>query len=337
MVKDLVSIVTPCYNGESYIERFLNSVLMQTYRNMELILINDGSRDNTEKIIFLYEEKLRKKNIDLKYIYQENSGQAEAVNKGLKLAKGEFIIWPDSDDILYENNISEKVAYLKKNTECGAVVSVGRIVKENDLSTGIRALKVKHTKDKENLFERLIFEEAVYFAPAGYMVRSEAFDSVVVERCIYASACGQNWQMLLPVAYKYEFGFVDKILFDYVLRDNSHSRKEKNYLENKNKTYIHEDCLINTIDRICMSDEKRKNLYYRIKLKYVRRRLKLAFEFNNLSDLNESYSLLKDENMVERSDEIIYKRGMSKIYDMYYRCLNAVSAFIVRSARLCKK
>ena len=68
----IVSIITPCYNGENYVQRFLDSILAQTYSSIELIIINDGSIDNTEKIVYGYKESLKTRNIKLVYIYQEN-------------------------------------------------------------------------------------------------------------------------------------------------------------------------------------------------------------------------------------------------------------------------
>jgi len=76
----LVSIITPCYNGESYLERYFNSVLNQTYSNLELIFINDGSIDRTEEIALSYQNIFEQKGIRYVYLYQENAGQAAALN-----------------------------------------------------------------------------------------------------------------------------------------------------------------------------------------------------------------------------------------------------------------
>lgn len=204
MIKDLVSIITPCYNGEKYINRFLESVLNQTYKNMELIIINDGSTDLTEKIIMEYKEKFKKNKISLKYIYQENRGQAEAINKGLKVFEGEFLTWPDSDDTLEENSIKEKIEFLKENNQYGFVRTNANIIDED---TGEIIGKLQHENKenvKENLFEDLIFENDVWYAPGCYMVKTEAFMETNPQMSIYPSRGGQNWQMLLPISYQYK-------------------------------------------------------------------------------------------------------------------------------------
>ncbi|MDD7740974.1 MAG: glycosyltransferase family A protein, partial [Lachnospiraceae bacterium] len=74
----LVSIVTPCYNGEKYIGRFLESIIRQSYSKLELVIINDGSTDETERVIYDYQEKLEQRDIQFVYQYQENAGQAAA-------------------------------------------------------------------------------------------------------------------------------------------------------------------------------------------------------------------------------------------------------------------
>ena len=93
MNKPVVSIITPCYNGEKYIKRYMNSILEQTYPYLELIFINDGSNDCTEEIVLSYEEKLQNKGIKFVYLKQKNKGQAAALNSGLKKFNGEYVTW----------------------------------------------------------------------------------------------------------------------------------------------------------------------------------------------------------------------------------------------------
>lgn len=93
---DLVSIVIPAYNVEDYVEECVNSILKQTYTEYEVIIIDDGSSDNTYKIC----KELASKNPKV-YIYQqENQGVSSARNKGLEVAKGNFIVFVDADDIV---------------------------------------------------------------------------------------------------------------------------------------------------------------------------------------------------------------------------------------------
>ena len=129
----LVSIVSPCYNGESYLARYFDAILAQTYRPLELILVNDGSKDKTEEIVLSYADKLKASNIDFKYIKKENQGSGAAVNDGLKYITGEYLIWPDTDDFLMPESIEKRVRFLETNLEYGFVTTDGQTYLEGSL------------------------------------------------------------------------------------------------------------------------------------------------------------------------------------------------------------
>ena len=80
----LVSIIIPVYNGSNYVKEAIDSALAQTYKNIEVIVVNDGSTDNTEKIVKSYGDKIR-------YFYKENGGVASALNLAIENSKGEYI------------------------------------------------------------------------------------------------------------------------------------------------------------------------------------------------------------------------------------------------------
>lgn len=92
-----VTVIIPCYNSEKYIGRCIDSVLEQSYKNFDILLINDGSKDNTEQILEEYEKKYKDKII---VINQENIGVAKTRNKGIKIAKGYYITFIDNDDFI---------------------------------------------------------------------------------------------------------------------------------------------------------------------------------------------------------------------------------------------
>ena len=96
----MVSVVTPCYNGEATIGRLLDSVLAQTYTNIELIVVNDGSTDGTEDAIREYEPTLRHELAGFTYVQQDNAGLGGAIQAGLRRVTGDYLCWPDADDWL---------------------------------------------------------------------------------------------------------------------------------------------------------------------------------------------------------------------------------------------
>ena len=102
----LVSIVIPVYNGANYVSEAIESALKQTYKNIEVIVVNDGSTDNTEKIVKKYGDKIR-------YFYKENGGVASALNLGIKNMKGEYFSWLSHDNIYYSNKIEIQIEALR--------------------------------------------------------------------------------------------------------------------------------------------------------------------------------------------------------------------------------
>lgn len=106
MEKPLVSIIVPVYNVEQYLEQCLTSIVEQTYENIEVIIVNDGSPDNSQKIIDL----LVKKDNRVKSIIQSNGGLSSARNKGIINANGKFVVFIDSDDWIESNLIQKLVS-----------------------------------------------------------------------------------------------------------------------------------------------------------------------------------------------------------------------------------
>ncbi len=102
----LVSIVIPVYNGANYIEEAINSALNQTYKNIEIIIVDDGSKDNTEEIIKKYKDKVR-------YYKKENGGVATALNLAINKMKGEYFSWLSHDDLYFPDKIEKQVEYLR--------------------------------------------------------------------------------------------------------------------------------------------------------------------------------------------------------------------------------
>lgn len=305
----LVSIITPCYNGEDFLNRYFKSILSQTYPNIELIFVNDGSTDRTEEIALSYKAKIEGKGYSYSYIYQNNAGQAAAINRGLKVFKGDYLTWPDSDDWMSPDCIEKKVKYLETHPQMGWVQCQTVAVYEENLNQSVAVYKRKKT-DNGWLFDDLVFERDIYFAPGGYMVRSDAMLLAIPSRHIYESKTGQNWQLMLPVSYYYECGFLDEVLYYYVIRQNSHSRAEKDYKTKLEKTFQHQDTLNHVIDGINMPEKKKAEYHKRIEVKYYRKRLNLALLYHDRSEAKINYKLIRESGRMDMCDRILYIRCM---------------------------
>lgn len=223
MDRPLVSIITPCFNGEPYLDRYFSSILGQTYAPLELIFINDGSTDRTEEIAEGYRPTLEEKGIHFTYLYQENAGQAAALNRGLKLFRGEYLTWPDADDEMTPDCIEKKVAYLQAHPGLDMCICKILQVDEEDPTKTTGVLERIVPEGDDDLFQDLIFLKNVFYAPGGYMVRSVAVDAAIPNREIYPGRGGQNVQMLLPVSYRGSYGYMDEALYKYYVRTTSHS------------------------------------------------------------------------------------------------------------------
>ena len=113
-MKPKVSVIIPTYNRAKFITEAIESVLSQNYPNMEVIVVDDGSTDNTKEVLEPFHDRII-------YLYQQNSGPASARNLGLKNAKGELIAFNDSDDLWLPGSLSEKVEFLKNHLEVSMV------------------------------------------------------------------------------------------------------------------------------------------------------------------------------------------------------------------------
>ena len=112
MEHSLVSIITPCYNCEKLVDQTIKSILGQTYANWELLLINDGSSDNTAQVLDYYASLDARINvIHLKL----NQGIANARNKGIEESKGHFISFLDSDDLWSSEKLEKQLTFMKEN------------------------------------------------------------------------------------------------------------------------------------------------------------------------------------------------------------------------------
>lgn len=121
-MEPVVSIVIACFNKEQYIGELLDSVLAQSWSNIQLILVDDGSTDSTAAVIKGYEQKCSQKGIEFIFLAQENAGVAIANRNGLKKATGDFVCMPDADDVLREDYVERMARYMTDHQDVQWVV-----------------------------------------------------------------------------------------------------------------------------------------------------------------------------------------------------------------------
>lgn len=131
MNKPRVSIITPSYNQGEFIEETINSVISQTYENIEYLIIDGASTDSTLKVIAKYSSSISK------VISEKDAGQSDAINKGIRLATGDLITWLNSDDLLEPQAIEQAVSTFIEYPEIDFVYGDVKLIDEDSNQIGL--------------------------------------------------------------------------------------------------------------------------------------------------------------------------------------------------------
>lgn len=212
----LISIILPVYNGQQYLAKTIESVLAQFYRNFELLIINDGSSDQSKAVVEFYLKDSR-----LRYVEQKNAGVANARNTGIKLAKGEFISLIDQDDIWLPHKLEHQVNYLTQHPACALVHSQIQFINGKDevLVTPNWAWVSETYDDSLN---KLFQHNCI--ATFTVLIRKSALDNVGIFREVFAPS--DDWDLWLRIACKYELGYVSENCGYYRIHDNNESKNQ---------------------------------------------------------------------------------------------------------------
>lgn len=169
--KPLVSVVIPVYNVEKYVEKCLKSVQKQTYKNLEVWVINDGSTDNSAEVI----KKIIEDDERFNYIIQENGGLSSARNKGIKSARGKYISFVDSDDWIDKNFINVQVEALEKEQADMAICNMNYVYEDGHYKENTPAIKVKETVNNKKAFEDLLIGKKFKFHAQNKIYKTKLF------------------------------------------------------------------------------------------------------------------------------------------------------------------
>jgi alpha-1,6-rhamnosyltransferase len=217
----LVSVIVPCYNYAGYVDETLRSVLSQDYPNFELIVVDDGSTDDSARVI----ERALAANRDglaqrVEFIQQENAGVSAALNAGLAQARGDFIATFDADDIMPPQRLSVQLTYLREHPEVGCLGGVAVRIDEQG--------KLLPKKDKKRSVRRYDFSQALASAlVVGGNIAVYRRDAIDKAGRYDPAIKIQDFQMTLKVA---KAGFYVDVLPDTVTLYRKHEGSlSKNY------------------------------------------------------------------------------------------------------------
>jgi len=228
----LVSIIMPAYNGEKFVEQAIESVIAQTYSKWELVVVDDGSEDRTASILSAFKDSR------IKYFYQENKGQASALNHGLDVAQGDYITTLDVDDWLTPNSVFDRVYFLDTHPEFGVVYGDGVYCDIN----GNPLMRFSENRVGDvtgNVYDALI--ATPFFGTGGnVMVRREAFENDHIRYDESIIWC-QDYDVYIRIAEQTAFGVIDAVLIWYRLHDTNMTmsmpagRRLESLIQMKNK------------------------------------------------------------------------------------------------------
>lgn len=305
----LVSIVIPVYNGDNYIREAIDSALSQTYKNIEIIVVNDGSNDNgnTEKIVKSYGNKVT-------YFAKENGGVSTALNLGIKKMKGSFFSWLSHDDIYYPNKIETQIDYLLKNNLIGKKVitytNYDVINEKSKVTNTVRFQVYNPNYYPEYALLRGLISGTALLIPKTAFKDYGLFDENY--RCV------QDYLLFFEFMKTYKYIFISKV--------TNATRVHSKQVTCINPKVINENNMLWTK----MQKELPKNIKIRLsgsEYKFYREMYKFLIHHNNYIEaqkfaLNQQQRFLKIENL--KIKKILDELGAEKMFAyIYVGCENA--------------
>jgi len=220
-----VSVIIPAYNKAEYTRRTVESVLAQTYPNIEILVVDDGSKDTTASVMAQYGNRIQ-------YILKINGGACSARNEGIRRCSGEYVAFLDCDDLFCPEKIARCVECLEKNPKIGFVYTAAYFIDENDRTVGL----YNHPRSQQGpIIEKLILEN--FICNSTVMVRKPVLDRAgFFDEKIFTPA---DWDMWLRLSEINEAAYIAEPLTKYRVTDNyifnrlDQARQEEMYMLEK--------------------------------------------------------------------------------------------------------
>ncbi|MDY0362369.1 MAG: glycosyltransferase family 2 protein [Desulforegulaceae bacterium] len=207
MINNFISVIIPVYNRAWCITEAVKSVLQQTYKNFELIVVDDGSDDATGQILENYKDNHE----NIKVLFQKNKGVSAARNLGIKNSNGDFIAFLDSDDLWEPQKLEVQIEHFKKNKNCVVCQTEEIWVKNNKRINP----KKKHKKPEGDIFIQSL--SLCLVSPSAVMMKKEFFDKAGLfdEKM---TAC-EDYDLWLRASLLFDFNLIEK---PFVIKRGGH-------------------------------------------------------------------------------------------------------------------
>lgn len=213
IINPLISIITPSYNQGKFIEETIRSILFQDYPNIEHIVVDGGSTDNTLDVLRKYDDKIR-------WSSEKDNGQSDALNKGFKMAKGEILGWLNSDDTYLPGAINKVMEYFKNHPEVGMIYGKTSLTDEFGNITG-------NFPTEPFVHER--FAAVNFIAQSSVFIRNEVYhDAGGVSLDLRYAIDYDLWMRIFKIT---KIEYLPEFLSTYRLHPESGSVSEKTQLK----------------------------------------------------------------------------------------------------------
>jgi len=257
----LVSVIMPSYNHERFVSEAIESILNQTLDDLELIIIDDASKDNSRRII----EDFSKKDNRIKTIFHErNMGIARTVNDGIEAATGKFIAFTASDDLWVKDKLEKQLKILEQK-ENAVLWSEVEIIDAQGKSTGETITKTFSASDKKksgHIFEDILRADFIYVCGLGRILKRANLGNI---RFNEALKYFNDLQFDVDLAQKYEYYFVPEILAKYRKHGTNTTARDIEQIQ-KEGTVFYKDILERY--RQVISNETKTRIYLNMARKY---------------------------------------------------------------------
>lgn len=211
MIEPLISVILPVYFGERYLRESVESILTQTFTDFEFIIFDDGSDDDSRKILESYDDPR------IRLVFQENAGLPETLNRAIALCKGRYIARQDHDDISLPTRLQKQFEFLEANFDCAMVGTGADIWSEESASNRHHA----HPVDCPTLRFELLFNNP--FVHSSLMFRSQVFQELGLYSTDPARQPPEDYELISRIARRYPIANLKERLVIYRETINSMS------------------------------------------------------------------------------------------------------------------
>lgn len=323
--KVLVSVIAVCYNHSKFVKQTLDSIISQTHKNIQLIIIDDCSKDKSVETINSW---IATNNCNVEFINNhQNIGLCATLNKAISYVKAEYLQIIACDDILVTDKIEKQLSYLLNNQDISIVCS--NFVTIDELGNEISVAHKTPNYIPENLFEKIITYEYIVHSPT-VLIRTKVYDKVGLYPL---DIIQEDYYMWLKLANYFKFGYIFDITVKYRVLQNSLSRNPETIYK------LREDAL-KVVKRLYENDKLKVNLYIKAQAKTFEDMYNAVYyrhkNIEYLLDTIDKYSVLGIDEHITKS-RVCLKLITKSLYWQFFKTIDLLKKHSLLKPKLLSK